>query len=116
MLSAQNWLNIVRVPIKPDPVVPLTKQIAAYLSDKNWVTTDALTAHFKGYSRMQILNALHTLKASTTIEVRTVSKRESKANSFREYRIATQELLPGWVRRSLDYQTATAWDSWINHA
>jgi hypothetical protein len=122
MLTTQNWLNILKTPdpslkVNKDPDAPLTQQIAAYMVGKDWLTTDDFIDHFKDYTRMQILGALHALKKAYRVEARNVETRKKNNNSFRQYRLLrNEEGYSDWIRKYLDHETGTVWAKWVGHA
>ena len=122
MLTTQNWLNILKTPdltlkANKDPDAPLTQQIAAYMSGKDWLTTDDFIKHFKGHTRMQILSALHALKRACRVEVKNVITRKKNNNSFRQYRLLrNEEGYSDWIRKYLDHETGTVWAKWVGNA
>jgi hypothetical protein len=122
MLTTQNWLNILKTPdpslkVNKDPDAPLTQQIAAYMVGKDWLTTDDFIDHFKDYTRMQILGALHALKRAYRVEARNVETRKKNNNSFRQYRLLrNEEGYSDWIRKYLDHETGTVWAKWVGNA
>lgn len=122
MLTTQNWLNILKTPdpslkVNKDPDAPLTEQVAAYLVGKDWLTSDDFIKYFGGYTRMQILSALHALKSANRVEVRLVKARAKKTDSLREYRLMSQEQgYTDWARQWIDHETGTVWAKWVGNA
>ena len=122
MLTTQNWLNILKTPdltlkVNKDPGAHLTDQVATYMVGKDWLTSDDFIKYFGGYTRMQILSALHALKSANRVEVRQVRDRQKKTDSFREYRLMSQEQgYTDWARQWLDRETSTVWAKWVGNA